>query len=159
MVVPLLAPRPRQPHRTCDRQFFRGLPESEWSANLNAALLRIAGSKVAMYDAYISEMKEMRWDEAWLAQHVRSLGCRPVRVITTGNHGVGHLPDRDSRDPKQIEYERQIALAQARWLALSSNAKQIFPPYSSEYVQFDDPSAVIAAIREVYAQSCVDHRA
>ena len=106
-----------------------------------------------MYDAYISEMEQMAWDEAWLQRHVRSLGSRPVRVITTGNHGVGHLPARDVHDPKHIEYERQIALAQARWLTLSSNAKQIFPPHSSEYVEFDDPGAVVAAIREVYVQS------
>lgn len=150
---PPLAPRPGQPHRTCDQQFFRGLPETEWSPHLNAALLEIAATKLAMYDAYISEMEQMAWDEAWLQRHVRSLGSRPVRVITTGNHGVGHLPARDVHDSKHIEYERQIALAQARWLMLSSNAKQIFPPHSSEYVEFDDPGAVVAAIREVYVQS------
>jgi hypothetical protein len=92
-------------------------------------------------------------DEAWLQQHVHSLGARPVRVLTTGNHGVGHLPARDAQDPKHIEYERQIALAQARWLSLSSNAKQIFPSYSSEYVEFDEPNAVVEAIREAYSQS------
>lgn len=151
--LPLLPPRPGQPHRTCDQQFFRGLPESEWSPELNAALLQIARSKVAMYDAFMSEMKEMPWDEAWLQQHIRSLGSRPVRVITTGNHGVGHLPARNAQDPKHMEYERQIALAQARWLKLSSNAKQIFPRHSSEYVEFDDPSAVVNTIREVYISS------
>jgi hypothetical protein len=44
----------------------------------------------------------------------------------------------------------QIALAQARWLELSSNAKQIFSPQSSEYVEFDQPDAVVSAIRDVY---------
>jgi pimeloyl-ACP methyl ester carboxylesterase len=151
--LPLLPPRPGQPHRTCAQQFFRGLPEAEWSPELNAKLLQIAQSKVAMYDAYISEMEEMPWDEAWLQQHARSLGSRPVRVLTTGNHGVGHLPARDARDPKHIEYERQISLAQARWLALSSNAKQIFARHSSEYVEFDDPNAVVDAIRDAYEQS------
>jgi hypothetical protein len=151
--LPPLPSRPGQPHRTCDQQFFRGLPESEWSPHLNAALVQIANMKVAMYDAYASEMEEMLWDEVWLQQHVRSLGSRPVRVITTGNHGVGHLPARDANDPKHIEYERQIALAQARWLTLSSNAKQIFPAHSSEYVEFDNPGAVVAAIHEVYVQS------
>jgi pimeloyl-ACP methyl ester carboxylesterase len=151
--LPLLPPRPGQPPRTCAQQFFRGLPEAEWSANLNASVLQIAQTKVAMYDAYISEMEEMAGDEAWLQQHVSSLGSRPVRVLTTGNHGVGHLPARDAQDPKHIEYERQIALAQARWLSLSSNAKQIFVRDSSEYIEFDAPQAVVDAIQDVYAQS------
>lgn len=150
--LPLLAPRTAQPHRTCAQQFFRGLPEAEWSPELNAKLLQIAQSKVAMYDAYISEMEEMPWDEAWLKRHVRSLGSRPVRVLTTHNHGVGHLPARNAGDPKHIEYERQITLAQARWLSLSTNAKQLFPRHSSEYVEFDEPNAVVSAIREVYNQ-------
>ncbi|MBV9647207.1 MAG: alpha/beta hydrolase [Candidatus Eremiobacteraeota bacterium] len=151
--LPLLPSRPGMPRRTCAQQFFRGLPESEWSSGLNAALLRIAQTKVPMYDAYISEMQEMPWDETWLKQHVRSLGARPVRVITTGNHGVGHLPARNAADPKHVEYERQIALAQAHWLTLSSNAKQIFVPHSSEYVEFDQPAAVVSAVRDVYDQS------
>jgi hypothetical protein len=74
-------------------------------------------------------------------------------VLTTGNHAVGHLPARNANDPKHIEYERQIQLAQARWLSLSSNAKQIFPSHSSEYIEFDAPDAVVNAIREVYLQS------
>jgi pimeloyl-ACP methyl ester carboxylesterase len=151
--LPPLPPRPGQPHRTCDQQFFRGLPEAEWSPALNAKLLQIAQTKLAMYDAYISEMEQMPWDERWLEQHVRSLGSRPVRIITTGNHGIGHLPAKNAQDPTHIEDERQTTLAQARWLSLSSNAKQIFPPHSSEYVEFDDPSAVIDAIHEVYIQS------
>ena len=60
---------------------------------------------------------------------------------------------RATPDPKQVEYEHQIALAQARWLELSSNARQISPPQSSEYVEFDQPEAVVSAIREVYDQS------
>ena len=42
---------------------------------------------------------------------------------------------------------------QARWLALSSNSKQIFARNSSEYIQFDEPETVINAIREVYDQT------
>jgi pimeloyl-ACP methyl ester carboxylesterase len=151
--LPLLPPRPDQPHRTCAQQFFRGLPESEWSPELNAALLHIAETKVALYDAFMSEMEQMPADELWLQQHHRSLGARPVRVLTTGNHGVGHLPDPDAQDPKHQEYEHQIALAQARWLDLSSNARQIFTPPSSEYIEFDQPDVVVSAIREVWAQS------
>jgi pimeloyl-ACP methyl ester carboxylesterase len=151
--LPLLPSRPGQPHRTCAQQFFRGLPEAEWSPELNAELLEIARTKTAMYDAYFSEMEQMPWDEAWLQSHRGSLGSRPVRVLTTGNHGVGHLPDPDAKDPKHIAYEHQMALAQARWLALSSDAKQIFTRRSSEYIEFDEPGTVVDAIRDVYERS------
>ena len=151
--LPPLPPRAGQPHRTCAQQFFRGLPEAEWSPELNASLLHIAETKVAMYDAFISEMQQMAWDEAWLLQHRGSLGDRPVRVLTTGNHGVGHLPASDAQDPKHLEYEHQIDQAQAHWLELSSNAKQIHVPSSSEYIELDQPDAVVSAIREVYDQS------
>jgi pimeloyl-ACP methyl ester carboxylesterase len=151
--LPPLPPRPGQKQRSCAQQFFRGIPDEAWSAALNAKLLQIAETKPAMYDAYMSEMEEMPWDEAWLQQHRRSLGARPIRVLTTGNHGVGHLPAVPDMDPKQLEYEHQIALAQAHWLSLSSNAKQIFVRHSSEYIEFDQPDAVVNAVREVYEQS------
>src|SRR5207248_222690 len=45
--------------QTCAAQFFfRGLPEAEWSAELNAKVLEIAQTKLAMYDAYASEMEQ-----------------------------------------------------------------------------------------------------
>ena len=150
--LPELPPRPLQPHRTCAQQFFRGLPEAEWSPELNAKLLEIARTKVAMYDAYVSEMEQVPADEAWLQQHRRSLGSRPIRVLTSGNHGVGHLERKPPDTPEHLKYEEENTLAQASWLALSSNAKQMFPRNSSEYIQFDEPEIVIAAIREVYAQ-------
>jgi pimeloyl-ACP methyl ester carboxylesterase len=151
--LPLLNTRPGQPHRTCAQQFFRGLPEAAWSPELNAKLLQIAQTKVAMYDAYLSEMEQMPWDESYLQKHRRSFSSRPVRVLTTGYHGVGHLPGTPNADPKQIEFEHQIALAQASWLGLSSNSKQIFTSKSSEYIQFDEPDAVVDAVRDVYDQS------
>lgn len=151
--LPLLPARPGRPARTCAQQFFRGLPEAAWSPELNAKLLQIAQTKVAMYDAYISEMEQMAQDEVYLHQHRRSFGSRPIRVLTTGNHGVGALDPQRPVTPKFQEYERQISLAQARWLDLSSDARQIFPQHSSEYVTFDEPDAVVDAIREVYDRS------
>jgi hypothetical protein len=47
-----------------------------------------------------------------------------------------------------VKYEQETTRAQARWLQLSSNAKQIFARHSSEYIQFDEPETVINAIRE-----------
>jgi pimeloyl-ACP methyl ester carboxylesterase len=151
--LPALPPRPGQPQRTCAQQFFRGLPEAAWSPELNAKLFEIAQTNVAMYDAYLSEMEQMPADETWLQQHRRSFGSRPIRVLTSGNHGVGHLESKPPDTPKHLEYEQQTTLAQARWLALSSNAKQIFARNSSEYIQFDEPETVINALRELYDQT------
>lgn len=151
--LPELPSRPGQPHRTCAQQFFRGLPEAEWSPELNAKLLEIAQTKVAMYDAYLSEMEQVPADEAYLQQHRQSLGSRPIRVLTSGNHGVGHLERKPPDTPEHLKYEEDNTHAQASWLGLSSNAKQIFARHSSEYIQFDESETVIKAIREVYDQS------
>lgn len=142
----------REPNRTCAELFFRSWPEVAWSRELNDKLLQIAQTKVEMYDAFISEMEQMPWDESWLKQHRRSLGSRPVRVISTGNHGVGSLAPRPT-NLKHLRYEYEVTLAQSRLLELSSNAKQIFTKNSSEYIQFDEPDTAIEAIREVYDQS------
>jgi len=120
---------------------------------LNAKLLEIAQTKVAMYDAYLSEMEQTASDEAYLQQHRRSFGSRPICVLTSGNHGVGHLERKPPDTPEHLKYEQETTLAQARWLGLSSNAKQIFPRNSSEYIQFDEPETVIDAIHEVYDQA------
>jgi len=151
--LPMLSSHPGQSQRTCAQQFFRGLPEAAWSPELNAMLLEIAETKVANYDAYLSEMEQMGWDEAYLKKHRRSLGSRPIRVLTSGNHGVGHLGTRPADTPERLKYQQEITRAQARWLELSSNAKQIFARHSSEYIQFDEPETVINAIREVYEQA------
>ena len=151
--LPMSPPRPGRPQRTCAQQFFRGLPEAEWSPELNAKLLEIAQTKVAMYDAYISEMEQTPWDEMYLRRHRRSYGARPIRVLTSGNHGVGHLETKPADTPEHTKYERETTLAQARWLGLSSNAKQIFTRHSSEYIQFDEPETVINAIRDVYDEA------
>ncbi len=146
--LPSLGSGPAESKKTCAQQlFFRGLPEVAWSPELNAKMLEIAQTKIAMYDAYASEMEQMTQDEAYLQQHRRSFGSRPIRILTSGNHGVpADAPDR-------VKYEHEITQAQARWLALSSNSKQTFAQNSSEYIQFDDPDTVINAIRDVYDRS------
>jgi formylglycine-generating enzyme required for sulfatase activity len=120
---------------------------------LNAKLLEIAQTKIAMYDAYASEMEQTPSDEIWLQQHRRSFGSRPIRVLTSGNHGVGHLEKKPPDTPKHLKYEQETTLAQARWLQLSSNSKQIFARNSSEYIQFDEPETLINAVGEVYDQT------
>ena len=148
--LPPLKTRPGEPRQNCAQQFFRGLPEVQWSAGLNAELLKLAETKVALYDAVISEWEQMKWDEAWLQRHRRSLGSRPVRVLTTGNHGVHFLKDGEHKSAKLLRYEAEIKAAQARWLSLSSDARQIFTRHSSEYVNFDEPDTLVSVIREVH---------
>ncbi len=151
--LPPLPARPGRPERSCAQQFFRGLPEASWSPELNARLLELAQTRAAMYDAYISEMEQMPEDEAYLEHHHRSLGSRPVRVLSTGYHGIHAIDPAHPLDPQQQSYEQEVGRAQARWLALSSNSKQLFTDKSSEYIPFDQPDFVVDAIREVYAQS------
>jgi pimeloyl-ACP methyl ester carboxylesterase len=143
---------PGRPARTCAQQFFRGLPEAMWSPELNAKLLELARSKVAMYDAYISEMEQMPQDETYLEQHSRPLGSVPIRVLSTGNHGIHALDQAHPLDAEQQRYEQNVAREQAGWLGLSSNARQVFTDKSSEYIPFDQPSFVVDAIHEVFAQ-------
>jgi pimeloyl-ACP methyl ester carboxylesterase len=149
--LPALPARPGAAERSCAQQFFRGLPEEKWSPQLNAKLLELANTKLAMYDAYISEMEQMPADEAYLEQHPRAFGSRPIRVLSTGYHAIHFIDAAHPKTLEQQQYEDKVARAQARWLALSSNARQLFVANSSEYVPFDQPDAVVAAIREVYA--------
>src|SRR5215469_3173276 len=151
--LPPLPARPGGPARTCAQQFFRGLPETMWSPELNAKLLELAQTKVAMYDAFISEMEQMPADEAYLQEHSHSLGSRPMRVLSTGYHGVHTLDPAHPLTAEQQQYQNHVASSQAKWLELSSNARQLFTDKSSEYLPFDQPEFVIDAIREVYSQS------
>ena len=148
--LPMLTARPGRPPRTCAQQFFRGLPEVAWSPALNAKLLQLAQTRVAMYDAYISEMEQFPVDEAYLQEHRMSFGSRPIRVLSSGNHAVGSLR---TLTPEELKYEQEVALAQGEWLQLSSNAKLVIADHSSEYIQFDQPNVVTEAIREVFTQS------
>ncbi|HXF79389.1 MAG TPA: alpha/beta hydrolase [Usitatibacter sp.] len=145
---PLELPRPGKAALRCDRDyFFRGLPEAAWSEPLNEKVAELTRTKLDMYEAMISEMAQVRGGEAWLAKHEKPLGSRPIRVLTSGQHGGG---PRDAASPEGQEYQRQVAAAQARWLALSSDSKQVFARKSSEYIQLDEPSTVLDAIREVF---------
>jgi dienelactone hydrolase len=95
--------------------------------------------------------------DALYAQPGQLVSVNEARVnlycMTSGNHGVGHLETAPADTPEHVKYEQEMTLGQARWLGLSSNAKQIFARHSSEYIQFDEPDTVISAIREVYDQS------
>lgn len=145
-----LPPPPGRPPRMCAQGFFRGLPESQWSSQLNAKLLDLTQHKIELWDSIISEMEQVPADEIWLRQHRRTLGHTPVRVLTSGNHAVGHLERAPPPTIDHLKMEYDVAVAQSRWLTLSTDAKQIFVSKSSEYIQFDAPDAVVDAVHEVW---------
>lgn len=147
--LPMLAARGKGARMTCAQQFFRGLPEHTFSPALNAAVLAITNHKQALYDAVISEMREMPWDERYLRRHRRSFGSRPVRILTAQNHYYDTSKTPPALHRKHLAEEREEARTQAKWLSLSSDAKQIFAYKSGHYIELDQPYIVIDAIRDV----------
>lgn len=127
----LAAHMPQPPELTCDKRFFRGFPDPGWSAAVNAALADAVHTRADLSDTANAELMGIPGDELWLQQHRRSLGSKPVRVITAAQH------------------KPQTVAAQARLLEVSSDAKQVIARHSRNgYVQFDEPELVIQAIRE-----------
>src|SRR5579863_3301272 len=135
----------------CEQRFFRGFPEKAWSEELNTQLLHVAQTRVALYDEVVSELQEMPGDEVYLRQHQQTFGSRPIRVLTNASlfsdtektSGAAHL--------RHLKIDLERSEAQARYLMLSSNARQTFAYHSaSAYIQLDQPELVVEAIREVY---------
>jgi len=137
---------PPTPNTPCPRQLFRGLPMPEWSSALNAAVLHIADTRVALYDTLMSEEAEMPADARWLTTHRRSFGSRPIRVITAEDHYRDDDMTSLAVHRKHFAYEHAWVRAQHKLLSLSSNSKQILVRKSTHYVQFDQPQVVIDAI-------------
>jgi pimeloyl-ACP methyl ester carboxylesterase len=134
---------------SCPKRFFRGLPEQAFSEALNSALLHEVRTKTSLYDAAISEMEQMPWDETYLQQHVTSFGSRPIRVLTTWHFGRPPAVPANIR-AERLAFEHDSALAQGSWLRLSTNARQIFDyDEGKQYIQLDQPQIVLTAIREV----------
>ena len=127
----LAAHVPQPSELACDKRFFRGFPDPAWSDPVNAALADAVHTRPDLSDAANAELKEIPGDELWLQQHRKSLGSKPVRVITAAQH------------------KSDTIAAQARLLEISSNGKQIIARRSrGAYVQFDEPELVLQSIRE-----------
>ncbi|HEY6515572.1 MAG TPA: alpha/beta hydrolase [Steroidobacteraceae bacterium] len=145
--IPAADLTPRPAHAVpCSHQFFRGLPMKEWSPQLNAAVLLIANTRVALYDAVISELQQMPADARWLQMHRRTFGKRPIRVLTAQNHFEDNATTPPAVHQKHIGFEDDWARTQRRLLALSSDSQQILVPKSDHYIQFKQPKVVIDAI-------------
>ena len=61
--------------------------------------------------------------EACLQQQQPFLGSRPMRVLSTGYHGVHTFDPAHTPTLEQQQCQEGVAHAQAKWLELSSNAK------------------------------------
>jgi pimeloyl-ACP methyl ester carboxylesterase len=143
-------PVPALTHTTCEQRFFRGFPEKAWSRELNAQLLETARKSVALFDEVVSELHEMPGDELYLKQHQQAFGSRPIRVLTSADHFGDSENTPTAVHLRHLKSETAIAEAQAQFLTLSSNARQVFAYHSgAAYIQFDQPEMVLAAIREV----------
>jgi len=122
---------PQPPELACDKRFFRGFPEPGWSDAVNSALAQAVHIRPELSDAANAELEEIPGDEQWLRDHRKSLGSRPVRVITWAQH------------------KPETVAAQAALLSVSSNAKQIMAQHTGgAYMQFDEPQIVLDAIAE-----------
>jgi pimeloyl-ACP methyl ester carboxylesterase len=127
----LAAHVPQPPELACDKRFFRGFPDPGWSEAVNSALAGAVHTRPELSDAANAELEQIPGDEQWLREHRKSLGSRPVRIITAAQH-----------KPETIA-------AQANLLAASSDARQILASHSrNSYVQFDEPQLVLDAIAE-----------
>ncbi|HKZ11537.1 MAG TPA: alpha/beta hydrolase [Rhodanobacteraceae bacterium] len=134
------------PNTPCTHQFFRGLPMEEWSTQLNAAVLHLADTRVASYDAAISEMQNMPADTTWLIEHRRSFGDRPLVILTAQNHHYDNAKTPPAIHKKHLASEHEHTLTQARLLPLSTDVEQVLVPDSGHYIQLDQPQVVIDAI-------------
>jgi pimeloyl-ACP methyl ester carboxylesterase len=147
-----MPPPPDHPAWTCHDYFYRGLPEEKFSPQLNATLLSIVATKVAMYDTLISGVEQRSSDDTYLREHRISLGSRPLRIIVADHH-ISDSPSTPlARHLEHVKFNAERKLFQERLLDLSSNARLILTQ-TGPYVQFDRPDIVIGAIREVYDQS------
>ena len=152
--VSTVPPPAATPDFTCEQRFFRGFPESAWSPELNDRLRHDAQTRLALYDEVIAELQEMPGDEDYLRQHQKSLGARPIRVLTAANWYSDDEKTPPAVHLRHLRSDIAAIEAQARLAALSSNGTQILAFHSkAAYMQFDQPDLVVEAIRDAYNRS------
>lgn len=145
----LAAHLPQPPELACDARFFRGLPEPSWSSALNSSLADAVNTRPELSDAANDELAEIPGNELWLREHRKSLGSKPVRVITALQNYSDTADTAADVRARHERFNRDMIDEETALLGLSSNAKQIFATHSrNTYVQFDEPQLVMQAIRE-----------
>ena len=146
-----MPPPPEYPRLNCYSGAFRGLPDSQFSPELNAVLEDALAKKVPIWDTLISEIEQVPNDAAYLKEHRTSFGSRPVRIITATLFKESPATTAAARlEQMRIAYFE--ALAQSKLLDLSTNSKQIFSD-TGILVNFEKPELVTDIIREVWADS------
>ena len=83
--LPLPNPPPDHPHWTCLDYFFRGLPEAQFSTALNAKLLELVATHVAIYDSLISEVEAREVDDEYLVN-------RTLRPVGRARYSIDRHP-------------------------------------------------------------------
>ena len=142
----------RQLAPSCFQQFYRGLPERQFSQELNATLLAQVHRSAQQYIASASEYENFApgGRTIHLLQIDRkSFGSRPVRILTALNHFGDTAKTPAKLHAKHAQYERDHLRSQMRFRSLSTDSAQFFAPSSGHYIQFDDPQLVLRAIGEV----------
>jgi hypothetical protein len=90
----------------------------------------VSNVRVDANDKEIKTLIYPRWNRhprtKLICSSTAAHSVRAIRVLTSGNDGIGHLDTKPPDTPEQLKYEHGTTLAQARWLTLSSNSKQIF---------------------------------
>jgi pimeloyl-ACP methyl ester carboxylesterase len=140
---------PGPPEFACDRRFFRGFPEKNWSDPLNRLLLHEVRTRADLFDTVVAELQELPGNEFYLQQHRQSLGNRPVRVLVAAPFYRDTAATPADVHARHLRLEAQRMEAQRRLAALSSNSRLILARHSpGAYIQFDEPELVLQAIRE-----------
>jgi hypothetical protein len=101
--------------------FSAAWPGAERPPEFNAKVLEIAETKVAMYDAYASEMAQTPTDEAYLNNPIApgtSACSRPATTVSATFRGSTRTLRSSSNMNGRVRGPN-------RWLRLSSNSKQI----------------------------------
>ena len=146
---PPITPPKAHPTWNCNNLLLRALPDSAYSATLNASLEERA-TKLALYDTLIAEKESRLADGAYLHDHAIPLGARPIRIITTGDY-VRIAPNTPpERRAELLRMNHSSLFYQRKLLELSSNAKEIVS--DKAYAELAAPEVVVRAIRDVYDQ-------
>jgi len=144
-----LMPPADHPGWTCLGYSFRGVPDSRFSPELNASLVHIMSTKVAMYEALLSGVGQRPREKEFLRTHRRPLGSRPLRIVLAAYEIP---PTSRLSAAERIKFNEEFRAAGTNLLDLSTNAKMISAD-TGAFVQFEKPDIVIDAIRDVYNQA------
>jgi len=107
------------------------------------------GSRMASREMAVAVLSENEPDPGGGSQAAIPLGDTPVIVLTAANK----FGENEGAGPDETRSLRQVwAEAGARIAASSSRGEQRLVPDASHVIQFEQPQAVIAAVRDVVSE-------